>query len=417
MISPIKTLRGLLAAGLTVVTLLAVSSASATLVKYNFIYSGVTNGNTATAIGVITIDTSVLQNPGTNDNSFGPGSAIVNVIMTISGATSGNGTFSTKDFSNYYFDFPDTVDLSTQWVGQPLPADSDFWGDTDDGGGGDFNFFSNGSNPNAPSGEWYFTLETAGGDEMQLISVTPAATGTAGVIYQKGDAVPGLAAGTFTSFGTPAINDNGEVAFYGTWKTNSNQTGSGIFVNGALLLKVGDKLAAPSGTVKILSMQDPVIDDAGNVAFLVTLGGTNITLNNNSAVVTTAPNGILSIVAQTGTQAAGAPAHVVYNSFTSVALPGGGEGVLISGVLSHSPGGIVPKKTDALWAGDPAGNLNLILLDGTTVIGSKTVKSFTVLNTVAGSTGQTHAFNGSWQLVANVTYTDGTSAIVMLPLP
>ncbi len=55
--------------------------------------------------------------------------------------------------------------------------------------------------------------------------------------------------------------------------------------------------------------------------------------------------------------------------------------------------------------------------EGTTNIGSETVKSFKTLAVSAGSPGVTRNFNGAGEIVAVVTFTDTTSAVVTMTLP
>jgi hypothetical protein len=230
------------------------------------------------------------------------------------------------------------------------------------------------------------------------------------VLLAKDDAVPGLPGKTFTSFGVPAISDNGTVAVLGMWTGG----GSGILVGGTLVAAEGDVI---SGTTTIDSMKDPVIDESDHVAFICTLAGPGITPANNLAVVSNAPGGTLAIVAQEGTQAPGAPIGALWKNFTSVAAPGNGAGVLILGKMNKDTGGLTSGTDDGLWAADTSGNVRLMLHEGTTVIGTKTVKNFAVLKAVAGSPGQTHAFNNTSELVSKVTFTDGVQAVVHTNLP
>ena len=235
------------------------------------------------------------------------------------------------------------------------------------------------------------------------------------IIFQKGDAVPGVAGATFTGFGTPSINESGTVAFLGKW-TGTTGSGTGIFAAGALVVKVGDEVVPASG-VKIKSMKDPVLDDMGRVAFPAALIGTGISATNDSAIVSNASGGTLAIVAQEGTQAADAPVGALWKSFASTAAPGGGGGVLILGFMAQGAGGITAANDNGLWSADGAGALHLLLQEGTTAIGAKTVKSFAVLKALSGTPGQTHAHNTNAELVSKVTFTDGFQAIVHTALP
>ena len=139
-------------------------------------WSGAALGNGANATGRITIDDLILLNPGQNDtdvNSF-----VVDFTMTVSGASSGNGTFGLADFDRIELhtgpgapgDLP--LDLSQELVGQDTGTDP--WGtQSAGGGGGDFNVFA--ASPDVPNGQIFFEVCTDGGfgDCMRVISFTP----------------------------------------------------------------------------------------------------------------------------------------------------------------------------------------------------------------------------------------------------
>lgn len=386
----------------TAVALLAVSSASAKLRKFHFIYSGASFANTAVADGVMTIDDAVLANPGSNNNDSGSG-AIVDVTMTVSGAVDGNGTFTTADFSSYFLSYIDAINLNTEWVGQPQPTTTSTWGLAGSfGQAGDLNFFA--ASPGAPNGSFYFLLITGGGDPMTLTSVTPYDDY---VIFTKGDAVPGVADAKFTGFGTPSVNEHGAVALLGKWKSPAG-SGAGIFVNNTLVAKAGDDLSGGSATQVLKSLKDPVIDDTGHVAFAATLQGSGVTPLNDSALVSNA-GGFPAVVAQEGSVAP--ETGGVYKSFSSVALPGGAQGPLWLATLDKI-GPITSANNQVLLSTDPSGNQHVVLQSGTTEIGGKIVKSFKVLKAVSGTPGQTHAFNGAWHVVSQVTFSDGSQATV-----
>jgi hypothetical protein len=245
----------------------------------------------------------------------------------------------------------------------------------------------------------------SGNGEVTITFVPPPPQ----VLFQEGDNVPGVTGATFSSFGVPATNENGDVAFLGKWSG-----GAGIFVNGTLLVAVDDVI---DGTTTIRALKDPVIDDAGRVAFPCSLEGTGISSANDAAIVSNAPGGTLAIVAQEGTQAAGAPTGAVWKSFTSVSLPGGGAGALIYGSMKQGAGGITSSTDKAVWSADSSGTMHLVLQEGVTEIGGRVVKSFAALKAVSGSPAQTRAFNSSGDLVAKVTFADGDQAVVHLPLP
>ena len=152
----------------------------AALDTFDLTYSGSSFGNSAVGNGTITIDTSLVYNPGDTDTHNVP--FVTAFSLTISGATkpSDDGTFGLADFGEIFLDTDGaTLDFSQQLVGQPGFGP---------GSGGDFNFFSNGSDPSAPTGFNFFTIETGNGngDFLELTSFAPAVTPPAG----GGSAVP-----------------------------------------------------------------------------------------------------------------------------------------------------------------------------------------------------------------------------------
>jgi hypothetical protein len=124
----------------------------------------------ARAFGTITLETTLLANPGSNEITL-PNPAVLDLQVTVAGAPSGNGQYTLGDFEGISFDTGDaTLDLSRQLVGQPTPGGP--WG-TPSGDAGDFNLFS----PDGPNGVYFFTLFSGGPDgvPMALQSMTPNA--------------------------------------------------------------------------------------------------------------------------------------------------------------------------------------------------------------------------------------------------
>ncbi|MBN9419400.1 MAG: hypothetical protein J0I12_28355 [Candidatus Eremiobacteraeota bacterium] len=123
-------------------------------------WSGAGFGNGASATGMVTLDPDL--NPGSASNT--PFDAFFSAIsITISGASVGDGVFTTPDFSVYYWDGTG-VDFNTELVGQA--------------GFLEFNFFT--SNPSAPRGSETFEITTGGGsgDRLLLTSLRLAPVAT-----------------------------------------------------------------------------------------------------------------------------------------------------------------------------------------------------------------------------------------------
>lgn len=136
-------------------------------------WSGTAFGNSASANGLIDFDPSLINNPGSTlslpVNSFS---------ITVTGASSGNGTFSLADYDFFLLDTNGgTLDFTKQLVGQPTANDP--WGTVpSSGNGGDFNILlSSGSSSAAPTGTFFFQITTSlgSGDSLYLTSFAPLA--------------------------------------------------------------------------------------------------------------------------------------------------------------------------------------------------------------------------------------------------
>jgi hypothetical protein len=150
---------------------------AATMTTFDLEWSGASFGNSAVATGYVTVDTSALPQLGSSGATVNlPSPLVAGLLVTISGASSGNGTFG--DFAFLYFYTPssaDNLDLSKNLIGQTLANGCSFGTSTGacgNGNSGDFNIFGNG--PPAPYGTWFFQLQTDNGfgDKLLLTSIT-----------------------------------------------------------------------------------------------------------------------------------------------------------------------------------------------------------------------------------------------------
>ena len=152
----------------------AISAMADVFQTYNLTWSGASFNNSATATGQIVIDLTTLPNPSGTYDMYND---IVSLTITVTGASSGNGTWTKADLApisalgtyTYWDTGGATLDMNQELVGQPTAGNP--WG-TPDGISGDFNlFFQNGG----PLGTFYFTLTTDGGteDSMLLTSFDP----------------------------------------------------------------------------------------------------------------------------------------------------------------------------------------------------------------------------------------------------
>ncbi len=149
--------------------------------------------STAQAVGSITFEGTLLQNPGSQFFNL-PDPAVLALNATVSGAVSGNGAFALTDFTGVSFDTNGgTLNFASQLVGQPTSGSP--WA-TLDGNSGNFNLFSNspkqgvsgnGQSPTAPNGinptpngVAAFTLGANGGSGEPMVLVGMSAVGGGG---------------------------------------------------------------------------------------------------------------------------------------------------------------------------------------------------------------------------------------------
>jgi len=152
-----------------------VAVSRADLIDMQALWSGAQFGNGASATATFTFDTSLFNNPGvTSLTGSAFSNAFQNLQLTVSGASAGNGVFTVTDFSTGLLDTMGvTLDFHSELVGQATMVGS--WGPGPIHGIsiGEFNLFSNGFSPLAPTAYNFFTLSTFGGQNILLTSFAP----------------------------------------------------------------------------------------------------------------------------------------------------------------------------------------------------------------------------------------------------
>lgn len=240
-----------------------------------------------------------------------------------------------------------------------------------------------------------------------------------------------------------ALNSSGRVAFYSTLRDGSIPTAttniSGVFTDhnsaglqviarsqqlipasSGMPLATGTTGGAAWGTI----FADLQMNNAGKIAFRnSSITGTGITLNtNDSGIFTKAPTDISPmLLAQANDHAAGvlATLDVRYQSFGSLAMNGLGAVAFTANFVGTD---VVPGTggtNTGLYAQNPDGDLCLVLRRGFDVnLGTSgpIVNTFS-FNSSSGSDGRFLGFNDKFQMLVNVSFTDGTSGVYMFSIP
>gem|GEM_PF-4821423 len=235
---------------------------------------------------------------------------------------------------------------------------------------------------------------------------------------------------TFKSYSFPTFNNNYAGAFLATLTPGSGVTkanAQGIFFTSnasnttdgfTTVVRLGDPAGATGG--KFSALKDPVLGGDNGLAFPATIKGTGIKGASATTLWYRAPNATeAGLFAQGGHTGGGVPevsADAEWVTFPSLAI-GGTRGPIFIATLKPSKGGVLKNQTQGVWATDYTGTLRLLVQTGVTQIDNKTVKSFTLLKALPGSTGVTRSFNDFGEVAWLATFTDGTTAIVKTEVP
>ncbi|PNW40950.1 UNVERIFIED_CONTAM: hypothetical protein BEN50_14620 [Euhalothece sp. KZN 001] len=167
---------------LTALFVLTGAQAAIAITTYNLEWDGTKFGNSASATGSITLDETTLPNPGGSTDSLS-GFGVTDLEVTVTGASSGNGTFDINDFSTLNWNTDgNTLNLNQELIGQGL-ANFDLVAAS--GSGAPDTIF--------PSPDpFQFTTNEGSGDIMVLQSVTP--TNDSQAVPFEAEGTMGLAA-------------------------------------------------------------------------------------------------------------------------------------------------------------------------------------------------------------------------------
>lgn len=269
------------------------------------------------------------------------------------------------------------------------------------------------------------------------------ATGLVALSGLFGEAAPG--GGSFASFGLPVSAANTGVSIFSFAFSAEVKNGAsvlkGIFAHNPedsyhLARYAVSGGSAGSNGEKFASFGNPVLNEDGALAFAATLSGTGVDSTNNQSLWTAVADAQPQLLARKGDAATGAqPAAVIpsgvgptpeWVKFTSLALPPTGPGpYFVAKLLNRTgttlpakpgPGGVTADNDTGLWARDSDGTLHLVLREGE-VIGTSTVKTFTVLGAVSGSASQRRSFNNKGYVLVRVDDATGAQHLVLIGVP
>ncbi len=254
--------------------------------------------------------------------------------------------------------------------------------------------------------------------------LTVANDGTLTEVARTGGAVEGGGGATWATFGLPALDMGGGVTFKGAL---APQDGRVTSANAGRIFRLesGSSQWADLWIGSSSGFNDPVSNGSGMVAFFAIerVGITNITELWISSLATPgqAASRVLARITAVG-QTAPETNGCVFASLSSLALPEWqNAGPLFVATLKTGPRGAKASNNRGLWGVDFYGNLRLLLRTGFALpgapAGSPVVRTFSVLQAVAGSNGQSRACDGLHDVLCNLTFTNGVTAVVKVRVP
>jgi PEP-CTERM motif-containing protein len=194
------------------------------------------------------------------------------------------------------------------------------------------------------------------------------------------------------SFNEPNLNSAGQVAFEGGLTVTGAASNRGIWSQGAgaglaLVARKGDSVPGTSGDESLSFLGKPVLNGAGQSAFMGLLVGTGITNLNNTGLWLDGGGGGLSLIARGGNQAPGLLAGVNFGTFRDPVLNGAGQSAFWAFLTGPGVG------DNSVWSQGAGGGSALVARQGDVAPGAGGAVFSDFGNPVINDAGQT-AFSG-----------------------
>jgi PEP-CTERM motif-containing protein len=159
----------------------------------------------------------------------------------------------------------------------------------------------------------------------------------------------------------------------------------------------------------------PVINDLGQTAFIGALKGASIDITNGQGIFSDA-GGTLGLVVRQGDPAPGTGGDVNFNGFYNPVLNDAGQTAFIGGLTGA---GVDSTNDRGIFATDLDGVLQLIAREGDLfdinpdpiVVENRTISLLNLVNNSGGSNGRATGLNNAGQLAFRLVFTDGTQGI------
>ncbi len=217
------------------------------------------------------------------------------------------------------------------------------------------------------------------GNSMSGVSIWSEGSGSLNLVAQTGDPAPGTAPGVvYNSLAPPVLNTAGQTAFLGllggTGVDSTNRFGVWSEGSGSLDLvaREGDAASGTAPGVIYHLLGSPVLNNAGKTAFFSRLTGPDVDSTNDRGFWSEG-SGSLELMARVGDSAPGTESGVVYGLFnSSIVLNGAGQAAFFGGLTGT---GVDSTNDRGVWSGG-TDSLDLMAREGDAAPGTGAVYSF-----------------------------------------
>ncbi|MDB6172923.1 MAG: Branched-chain amino acid transporter, amino acid-binding protein [Chthoniobacteraceae bacterium] len=284
-------------------------------------------------------------------------------------------------------------------------------------------------------GRWYgpsavLAKVTLASTEVRLVKVSPQGTLTA-LLSTAGSANAVDANARWKGFGVPAMSGDG-TKFVVAAALTQKLAGVTSRDNTALLFKPAKTawaafaregalapIASSNDGPRYAAFFDPVVNEAGQVAFLATLQGAGVKANNKSGLFCGEPN-YLRLAARLGDSAPdadGTPTAAVWSKFITHALSGGPGGGIIF-LAETTGGGLAAKYNLALYAADSTGKVRRLLRTGEALVpGGPLLTDLELLAATPGAYGSARSYNTTASLAVFAAFANKSQALLRVDIP
>lgn len=255
----------------------------------------------------------------------------------------------------------------------------------------------------------YTVKNAANNTAVGHVTVHLAHPAAYGIAVKNGEVFGEPTGTSFVVIGQPSITADGRTAFSATYRTSDKKTHTGILFGGTPAVLVHNGSPAEGTTLTFSKFGNPIVSSVGDIAFKASL----LAAPKGTADGIWAHDGsAMRLVARQKDTAPGI-SGAFFSKFSDIALPDDGRVI-----FTASLGGVSVATDSTLWREDGAGGVSLLLREGgqLDVAGSqKTIKTFAVFGPGGvGTLDQRRGFNNSGAVLARVSFTDKSSALIRI---